>query len=49
MTTNPPKRQAPKPNSSVILWLLDSDPSSRWNTLRALPVLDWYDRSPARD
>jgi hypothetical protein len=22
---------------------------SRWNTLRALRVLDWYDRSSARD
>jgi hypothetical protein len=85
MATNPPKRQAPKPEGSVISWLLDSDPSirwqvmrdltdapthevaaerarvategwgarllamqgadgrpSRWNTLRALRVLDWY-------
>lgn len=74
MAINPLKRQAPKPKKSVILWLLDSDPSirwqvmqdligapadevtaerarvategegqpSRWNTLRALRVLDWY-------
>jgi hypothetical protein len=36
MTTNPPKRQAPKPNSSVIGWLLDSDPSIRWQVMRDL-------------
>ena len=36
MTTNPPKRQAPKPNSSVIQWLLDSDPSIRWQVMRDL-------------
>src|SRR6266498_3527350 len=36
MTTNPPKRQAPKPNRSVIQWLLDSDPSIRWQTMRDL-------------
>jgi hypothetical protein len=36
MATNPPKRQAPKPNSSVIEWLLDSDPSIRWQALRDL-------------
>src|SRR5258707_1800195 len=36
MPTNPPKRQAPKPTSSVIRWLLDSDPSIRWQAVRAL-------------
>src|SRR6476659_8565229 len=36
MATNPPKRQAPKPNRSVIQWLLDSDPSIRWQVMRDL-------------
>ncbi len=36
MATNPPKRQAPRPQSSVIRWLLDSDPSIRWQVLRDL-------------
>src|SRR5829696_17595 len=36
MTINPPKRQSPKPNSSVIPWLLDSDPSIRWQVTRDL-------------
>ena len=36
MATNPPKRQAPQPKSSVIHWLLDSDPSIRWQVLRDL-------------
>src|SRR5574342_716156 len=36
MTTNPPKRQAPEPESSVIRWLLDSDPSIRWQVMRDL-------------
>jgi hypothetical protein len=36
MATNPPKRQAPKPNRSVIDWLLDSDPSIRWQVMRDL-------------
>src|SRR5215212_5900834 len=36
MTTNPPKRQAPKPKRSVIQWLLDSDPSIRWQVMRDL-------------
>ena len=31
MTTNPPK-----PNGSVIQWLLDSDPSIRWQVMRDL-------------
>src|SRR5690349_12010063 len=36
MPTNPPKRQVPKPKSSVIGWLLDSDPSVRWQVMRDL-------------
>jgi hypothetical protein len=36
MATNPPKQQAPKPTSSVIQWLLDSDPSIRWQAMRDL-------------
>ena len=36
MATHPLKRQAPKPNSSVIEWLLDSDPSIRWQTMQDL-------------
>ena len=29
-------RQTPDPNSPVIRWLLDADPSIRWQTLRDL-------------
>lgn len=36
MATNPPKRQVPKPGRSVIRWLLDSDPSIRWQVMRDL-------------
>ncbi len=36
MPTNSLKRQAPKPPSSVIQWLLDSDPSIRWQAMRDL-------------
>ena len=36
MTTNLPKRQAPQPDRSVIEWLLDSDPSIRWQVMRDL-------------
>src|SRR5262245_11080306 len=36
MAANPPKRQVPKPNESVIGWLLDSDPSIRWQVMRDL-------------
>ncbi|MBI5034675.1 MAG: hypothetical protein HZB51_29485 [Chloroflexi bacterium] len=36
MATNSPKRQAPKLNSSVIQWLLDSDPSIRWQVMQDL-------------
>ena len=38
MTTNLPKRQASKPNKSVIEWLLDSDPAIRWQVMRDLIV-----------
>jgi hypothetical protein len=34
MATNPSKRQTSKPNSSVTQWLLDSDPSIRWQVMR---------------
>lgn len=36
MATNPPKRQAPEPKRSVIRWLLDSDPSIRWQVMQDL-------------
>jgi hypothetical protein len=36
MAINPTERQAPQPNRSVLQWLLDSDPSIRWQTMRDL-------------
>jgi hypothetical protein len=36
MATNPPKEPVSKPTSSVIRWLLDSDPSIRWQVMRDL-------------
>ena len=36
MSTMSPRRQAPKLNRSVIQWLLDSDASIRWQTMRDL-------------
>ncbi len=36
MATNTPKPQVPKPKRSVIQWLLDSDPSIRWQVMRDL-------------
>ncbi len=36
MATNSSKRQAPKLQRSVIEWLLDSDPSIRWQVMRDL-------------
>ena len=36
MATHPTKRQAPKPKGPVIGWLLDSDPSIRWQVMRDL-------------
>ncbi len=36
MASNPAKRQIPKPNSSAVPWLLDSDPSIRWQVMRDL-------------
>src|SRR6266508_1406488 len=34
MTTHPPTWQTPKPERSAIQWLLDSDPSIRWQAMR---------------
>jgi hypothetical protein len=36
MATSPPKRQAPNSNRSVLEWLLDSDPSIRWQVMQDL-------------
>jgi hypothetical protein len=36
MATNPAKRQVPESKSSVMPWLLDSDPSIRWQVMRDL-------------
>ncbi len=36
MAINPPKRGAPRPEKSVMQWLLDSDPSIRWQVMRDL-------------
>jgi len=36
MMTHPPQRHVPKPESSVLRWLLDSDPSIRWQVMRDL-------------
>jgi hypothetical protein len=36
MATTSPKRQVTKPKRSVIQWLLDSDPSIRWQAMRDL-------------
>jgi len=36
MATNPPKRQAPKLDRSVMRWLLESDASIRWQVMRDL-------------
>lgn len=36
MATNSPKRHAAQPDRSVIQWLLDADPSIRWQTMRDL-------------
>lgn len=36
MTTRTPQREAPEPKDSVLQWLLDSDPSIRWQVLRDL-------------
>jgi len=53
MAANPPKRQIPEPPESLIRWLLDSDPSIRWQVMQDLigalaaevaaeRVLNWY-------
>ena len=36
MTTKQPDRQAARPTKAVIQWLLDSDPSIRWQVMRDL-------------
>ena len=36
MALNPSKQQSPQPEKSVIHWLLDSDPSIRWQVMRDL-------------
>src|ERR1700751_3801448 len=36
MATEEPESQAPKPKQSVMQWLLDTDPSIRWQVLRDL-------------
>lgn len=36
MATRPPKPPGPKPDPAVIAWLLDSDPSIRWQVMRDL-------------
>src|SRR5579859_1625781 len=36
MSITPSTRHAPQPTSSVIQWLLDSDPSIRWQAMRDL-------------
>jgi hypothetical protein len=36
MATTSPKRQVPMPKRSVIQWLLDSDPSIRWQVMQDL-------------
>src|SRR5262245_25679609 len=36
MTTNPAQRHVSKLNSAVIRWLLESDPSIRWQVMRDL-------------
>src|ERR1700749_975025 len=43
MAINPRKSQAPKMERPVIQWLLDSDPSIRWQVMRDLI------RSPAEE
>ena len=36
MATKTPQREVPEPRKSVIQWLLDSDPSIRWQVMRDL-------------
>jgi hypothetical protein len=43
MATHPPKGQAPEPTESVLQWLLDSDPSIRWQVMQDLT------RAPAEE
>lgn len=48
MITNAPDRQVPEPNSSVIAWLLDSDPAIRWQVMRDLTDANDEDVAAAR-
>lgn len=32
-------------SDSAIQWLMDGDPAIRWQTLRALRVLKWWERA----
>ena len=36
MAINPTQGQLPKPQSSIMRWLLDSDPAIRWQVMRDL-------------
>lgn len=36
MATTPPSQQPQNPNESIVQWLLDSDPSIRWQVMRDL-------------
>ena len=48
MASDPLKRQVPKPESSAIGWLLDSDPSIRWQAMRDLAGAPLADVSAER-
>jgi len=47
MTTKTSQRESPEPRKSVIRWLLDSDPSIRWQVMRHL--MDESDEVVARE
>ena len=48
MAANPPERQLAKPTGSVIRWLLDSDPSIRWQVMRDLTGASAEEVAPER-
>lgn len=48
MTINAPERQTSQPISSVIAWLLDSDPAIRWQVMRDLTDANDEDVAAAR-
>jgi hypothetical protein len=48
MAMNSPPRQIPKPEKSVIDWLLDSDPSIRWQVMRDLTGAPDYEVAAER-